>query len=170
MDLLINAAAPQMVRPANVTAYSVGDIVANHGTAANVVALAFSATDLTKMPVMLTHLEILTNDTGPSTASAVFEAWLFTSDPALNTGIVNGDNGAFSVKQAGFIGRMSGSFLAMADGGSAILLPVDGEFLIAKPTSLTLYALLKTQTAFTPSAVSTTWDATLRGLQARAYV
>ena len=53
---------------------------------------------------------------------------------------------------------------------SCAMVAMDGEFLIAKPTSLTLYALLKTQTAFTPSAVSTTWDATLRGLQARAYV
>lgn len=163
-------AAPVMARPGNVTPYSVGDGVMNNATAGSVVALAFAIGDLADAPLLLTHLELLSTDTGPAAAGATFEAWLFNTDPTLNTGVGAGDNAAFSQKQAGFIGRMQGTFIAASDGSMAICAPVEGSFIPTAPVSggVTIYALLKTLTAFTPSANSTTFTATLKGLQGRA--
>jgi hypothetical protein len=166
----INAAAAAMTRPANTTAYAAGDAVSNSGTAASVTPISFAASDLADAPVLLTHLEILSTDSGPATAGATFEAWLFNSDPTANAGVGGGDNSAFAQKQAGFIGRMSGNFIAASDGSIAMLTPIDGSFVGARPVAggTTIHALLKTLTAFTPSANGTTFSCTLRGVQGRA--
>lgn len=167
---LITAAASPMTRPANTTAYSANDAVSNSATAGSVTAISFTASDLNDAPVLLTHVGILSTDTGPGTAGAAFEAWLFNSDPIANSGVGGGDNAAFSQKQAGFIGRMSGAFIAASDGSLAVLTPVEGNFIATAPVSgtKTIYALLKTLTAFTPSANGTTFTCTLKGMQARA--
>lgn len=167
---LINVAASAMARPANTTAYIAGDAVSNNASAGSVTPIAFAASDLADAPIMLTHLQLLSNDTGPASAGASFEAWLFNADPTANSGVGGGDNAAFSQKQAGFIGRMQGTFVAASDGSIAILTPLDGSFVPARPLSagVTIYALLKTLTGFTPSANSTTFTATLRGVQGRA--
>jgi hypothetical protein len=166
----INAAAALLTRPANVTPYAAGDAVSNSATAASVTPIGFAASDLADAPVLLTHLEILSTDSGPATAGATFEAWLFNSDPTANSGVGGGDNSAFAQKQAGFIGRMSGNFIAASDGSIAMLTPIDGSFVGARPVAggTTIYALLKTLTAFTPSANGTTFSCTLRGVQGRA--
>jgi hypothetical protein len=166
----INAAAAAMTRPANTTAYAAGDAVSNSATAASVTPIAFAAADLADAPVLLTHLEILSTDGGPAAAGASFEAWLFNADPTANAGVGGGDNAAFAQKQAGFIGRMSGNFIAASDGSIAMLTPIDGSFVGARPVAggTTIYALLKTLSAFTPSANGTTFSCTLRGVQARA--
>ncbi|MBS0524313.1 MAG: hypothetical protein JSS04_11840 [Proteobacteria bacterium] len=164
------AGAAAMTRPANITAYSAGDAVSNNATAGSVTPISFTAADVNDAPLLLTHVELLTNDTGPATAGATFEVWLFNSDPTANSGVGGGDNAAFSQKQAGFIGRMSGTFIAASDGSMAICTPVEGTFIPTTPASggKTLYALLKTLTGFTPSANSTTFTATLKGVQGRA--
>ena len=167
---IVVAAAAALTRPANTTAYSAGDAVSNNATAASVTPISFAASDVANAPVTLTHLELLSGDTGPAAAGASFEAWLFNADPTANSGVGGGDNAAFSQKQAGFIGRMSGTFIAASDGSMAILTPVDGSFLPTTPVSggVAIHALLKTLTAFTPSANSTTFTATLKGFQGRA--
>lgn len=167
----INAAAAAMTRPANTTAYAAGDAVSNSATAASVMPIAFAAVaDLADAPVLLTHLEILSTDSGPATAGVTFEAWLFNSDPTANAGVGGGDNSAFAQKQAGFIGRMSGNFIAASDGSIAMLTPIDGSYVGARPVAggTTIYALLKTLGPFTPSASGTTFSCTLRGVQGRA--
>ena len=65
---------------------------------------------------------------------------------------------------------MQGTFIAASDGSMAICTPVEGSFIPATPSSggTAIYALLKTLTAFTPSANSTTFTATLKGVQGRA--
>jgi|GraSoiStandDraft_4_1057263.scaffolds.fasta_scaffold105583_2 hypothetical protein len=167
---LINAGAAAMNRPANTTPYSAGDAVSNNATAASVTPISFSAADTADAPLMLTHLEILSTDAGPAAAGATFEAWLFNADPTANAGVGGGDNAAFAQKQAGFLGRMAGSFIAASDGSIAMLTPVDGSFIGARPVTggTTIHALLKTLTAFTPSANGTTFTCTLRGVQGRA--
>jgi len=159
-----------VTRPANVTAYSAGDAVSNNATAASVTPLSFLASDVNNAPLLLTHVELLSPDTGPATAAATFEVWLFNSDPTANSGVGGGDNAAFSQKQAGFIGRMQGTFIGASDGSMAICTPVEGSFIPTTPSSggTTIYGLLKTLTAFTPSANSTTFTATLKGIQGRA--
>jgi len=167
---LINASAAAMTRPANTTPYAAGDAVSNSGTAASVTAIAFAAADLADAPVLLSQLAILSSDSGPAAAGATFEAWLFNADPTANGGVGGGDNAAFSQKQAGFIGRMAGTFVAAADGSLAVLTPVDGSVVAARPVAggVTIYALLRTLTAFTPSAAGTSFTCTLRGVQGRA--
>jgi hypothetical protein len=166
---LVNVAATALTRPANTTAYAAGDAVSNNATAASVTPISFAAADIRDAPMLLTHLEILSTDTGPATAGATFEAWLFNSDPTANSGVSGGDNAAFSQKQAGFLGRMQGTFIASSDGSMAMLTPVEGNFVVAPPVAAgqTIYALLKTLAAFTPSANSTTFTCTLRGVQGR---
>ena len=167
---IVVAAAAVLTRPANTTAYSAGDAVSNSATAAGVTPISFAASDVANAPVTLTHLELLSTDSGPGAAGAAFEAWLFNADPTANAGVGGGDNAAFSQKQAGFVGRMSGTFIAASDGSMAILTPVEGSFLPTTPASggVAIHALLKTLAAFTPGASSTTFTATLKGFQGRA--
>ena len=166
----IVVSATAMTRPANTTAYSAGDAVSNNATAPSVAPISFTASDIADAPLLLTHVEVLSTDTGPATASATFEVWLFNSDPTANSGVSGGDNAAFSQKMAGFVGRMQGTFIAASDGSMAICTPVEGSFISTTPSpgGTTIYALLKTLTAFTPSANSTTFTATLKGIQGRA--
>lgn len=167
---IIVATAPVMTRPANTTAYSAGDAVSNNGTPGSVTPITFTASDISNEPIILTHVELLSTDTGPATAGASFEIWLFNSDPTSNSGVGGGDNIAFSQKQAGFVGRMQGTFIAASDGSMAICVPIEGTFIPCLPLSnnTIIYGLLKTLTAFTPSANSTTFTATLKGIQGRA--
>jgi hypothetical protein len=166
----INAVAAAMTRPANATAYAAGDAVSNNATAASVAAISFSASDLADAPLLLTEAQIFATDTGPGTAGATFELHLFDADPTANSGVGGGDNATFSQKQAGFVGRMQGTFIAVSDGSMAICTPVEGSFIPTTPSSggTTIYGLLKTLTAFTPSGNSTTFTATLKGVQGRA--
>lgn len=166
----IIAAAAAMTRPANTTAYSAGNAVSNNQAAASVTPISFAASDIANAPLLLTHVELLSSDTGPATAGATFEVWLFNSDPTANSGVGGGNGSAFSQKQAGFIGRMQGTFIAASDGSMAICTPVEGSFIPTTPSSggTTIYGLLKTLTAFTPSANSTTFTAMLKGVQGRA--
>jgi hypothetical protein len=162
--------AAAMTRPANTTPYSAGDAVSNNATAAGVAPISFAASDVNNAPLLLTHVELSSSDTGPATASATFEVWLFNVDPTANSGVGGGDNAVFSQKQAGFIGRMQGTFIAASDGSMAICIPVEGSFIPTTPSlgGTTIYALLKTLSAFTPSASSTPFTATLKGVQGRA--
>lgn len=164
------APAVAMTRPANATPYSAGDAVSNNATASGVTPISFAASDVNNAPLLLTHVELLSADSGPATAGATFEVWLFNSDPTANSGVGGGDNAAFSQKRAGFIGRMQGAFIAASDGSVAICTPVEGSFIPTTPSpgGTTIYALLKTLAAFTPSASSTGFTATLKGIQGRA--
>ena len=165
---LIIAAASPYIRPANTTAYSANDAVSNNATAANVNPITFAASHILNAPLVISRIRVLSTDTGPGTASATFEMWLFNSDPTANSGVGGGDNAAFSQKQAGFIGIMSGVFASSSDGSIATMIPDDGApYIITTPPSgsRTLYGLLKTLTAFTPSANSTTFNAVLEGIQ-----
>lgn len=172
---LVIPAALAMARPANTTAYSANDAVSNNATAGSVTPITFNLPNVDNLAAALTRCRILSTDTGPATAGATFEVWLFNSDPTANSGVGGGDNAAFSQKQAGFVGRMSGTFIASSDGSMAVCTPIEGNFIAAKPDAVSassgkkaFYALLKTLTAFTPSANSTTFTLTLEGIQGRA--
>lgn len=163
-------AATAVTRPANTTAYTANDAVSNNATAASVTPLSFAVSDTNDDPISLERVRILTTDTGPGVALAQFRVWLYQSDPSTSTGIVGGDNAAFSTKQGTFLGTMSGNFKAFSDGSGAILVPDDGGRIITLPTggAKTVFALIQTLSAFTPSANSTTFTATLEGFQGRA--
>jgi hypothetical protein len=162
------AAAAAMTRPANVTAYTAGDAVSNNATAASVTPISFTAADQNDAPLIVYRCRIDSTDTGVQGKS--FRVYLFSSDPTASTGVGAGDNGVWSQKKAGFIGTLVGTFKTFSDGSFAICVPEDGGLIVSTPASgaKTIYALLQTVDAFTPSANSTTFTLTLEIEQARA--
>lgn len=160
--------AGALTRPANMTPYAVNDSVSNNATAASVTAL--STGDLAfanDYPVELTDILLTSTDTGPGTASAIFRLHLFNSDPTASSGVVGGDNAAWSNKQAGWIGAYSGIMRPFSDGSRGILLPEEGILRSLKPVlgAKNFYWQLQTLTIFTSSANSTTFTPTFKGLQ-----
>jgi hypothetical protein len=157
-----------LTRPANTTAYTANDAVSNNGTAASVTAQTATVSDVNDDPISLRRIRIISTDTG--LGGQVLQAWLFSSDPTASTGVQGGDNAAFSQKEAGFIGTMTGTLRAMFDGAAGVLTPDEGAEIITKPVSgaQTIYVVYKTLTGWTPSANSTTIIATAEGVQGQA--
>lgn len=157
-----------VTREANTTAYAANDAVSNAATAASVTPVTFTAADFNDMPLMLRRMRVHTNDTG--FVAANFAAYVYQTDPTASTGVVGGDNAAFSTKKGTFLGRMSGQFRTFSDGAVAVLTPDEGSEIISLPTSgaKTLFALFQTLSAATPSANGTTFIPTLEGFQGRA--
>lgn len=169
MMTVFSAAFTTLTRPANTTAYSAGDSISDNATAGSVTALSATVSDTNDDPVLLSSLTVDTNDTGLAAGIAI-RAWLYNADPTASTGVGGGDNAAFSNKRNGFIGSMSGTFRAFSDGGKARLVPDEGNYILAKPTSgaKTFYVQYQALAGFTPSAASTTLIGTLVGEQRRA--
>lgn len=164
------ATATAVTRPANTTVYSAGDAVSNNATAASVTPISFAASDINNAPVEILGGRCFTTDTGPGAASAAFELYLFNADPTANSGVGAGDNAAWSQKLINCVGVLSGTFRASLDGSFAEFVPAGPAAVVTTPLSggTTLYGLVKTLGAFTPSANSTTFTFTLVGEQGRA--
>jgi len=146
-------------RPANATPYAALDSISNNATAGSVTAtstnaLAFSANDLVSFSTVL----LVSTDTGPGTAGAIIRLHLFNSDPTAASGVVGGDNAAWSNKQAGWLGSMSGIMRLFSDGSRGVLVPDEPlEGLAPATGAQNFWYQLQTMTAFTPSANSTTF-------------
>ncbi|WP_192246066.1 hypothetical protein [Mesorhizobium silamurunense] len=164
----IVAAAAAYTRPANTSGYTANDAVSNNATIGSVTAISLSLSDVNDDTVTLERIRIMSTDTG--VAGKAFRVWLFNSDPTANSGVQGGDNAAWSQKQAGFIGSMSGTFRAFQDGSGAVCVPDEGSRIITTPVSgaKTIYALLQTLNDFSPSANSTTFTLTAEGFQGAA--
>lgn len=163
------AAATQMIRPANATAYSINDSISNNATAGSVTAIPVTISDTNDQPVELEEILVQTTDTGPGTSSAVIRVHVFNSDPTASSGVVGGDNAAWSNKQAGWVGSFSGTMTLFSDGSRGKLSPDAGTVLITKPGTgvKTLWIQYQTLSVFTPSANSTTFDSLIKGWQGR---
>lgn len=162
-------AATALTRPANVTAYTALDSISNNATAASVTANSVSLSDTNDHPVDISEILLATTDTGPGTAAIQIRVHLFNSDPTASTGVVGGDNAAWSNKQAGWVGSFSGTMRAFSDGSRGIMVADEGTLRLISPVSgaKTLFWQLETLGAFTPSANSTTFTPTFKGFQAR---
>lgn len=172
---LFSVTASAMTRPANTTAYAANDAVSNNATAGSVTPITFTVSDTNDDPIVIERCRLLSTDTG--IAAKTFRVWLFRSDPTASTGVGGGDNAAWSQKQAGYIGSVSNAstasnatFRTFSDGAGGVMTPDEGARIITTPTSgaQTIYALIQTLDAFTPSANSTTFTLTLEGFQGRA--
>ena len=166
----INVAATATTRPANTTAYAANDSISNNGTAGSVTATSVTVADLNDAPVNLTEILLDTDDTGPGTAAIQIRCHVFNADPTANSGVVGGDNAAYSNKRNGWLGSFSGTMRAFSDGSKGVLVPDEGTLRIANPVSgaKTLYYQLQTLGAFTPSANSTVFTPRFKGFQGRA--
>lgn len=166
---MVNVAGTTLTRPSNTTAYAANDSISDNATAGSVTALPATVSDAVEQPVILTEIVLDTNDTGLA-AGVQVRAYVYRSDPTANSGVVAGDNAAFSNKKAGLIGTFSGAFRAMQDGGFARLVPDEGSYVVAfcEASGQRLWIQYQALGAFTPSANSTTIGCRFKGFQARA--
>lgn len=163
------AVGTALTRAANATPYSIDDSVSDNATIGSVTALPVTVSDVDDDPVTIERIRIDTADTGPGTAGATWEIYVYNSNPTASSGVQGGDNTAFSNKRAGLIGRMTGTWLPMQDGSFLEATPLVGSRLTTAPGSgaKTLWLQYKTKTAFTPSANSTVYTPTVEGFQGR---
>lgn len=169
-ERLIDVAATTLTRPANVTPYSSGDSISNNATAGSVTALPATVSDVNDSPVAINAIRVHTTDTGIGANGQQIRVYAYNSDPTASSGVLGGDNAAFSNKGAGFIGTFVGVFKAFSDGGVAICLPEDGqEEVIAIPETGGKRIWLQYQilSSPTPSANSTTLIGHVLGRQGR---
>jgi hypothetical protein len=165
----INVAFTTLTRPTNTTPYAANDSISDSATAGSVTALSATVSDTSDDPVCISEIMVDTTDTGLGNGTSI-RAYLFRADPTASSGVGAGDNVAYSNKRNGYVGSFSGVFRLFSDGGGARLVPDEGSFVIASPSTsgTTLWIQFQTLAIFTPSANSTTLTARAKGFQGRA--
>jgi hypothetical protein len=166
----VMAAGSAMVRPANTTSYTANDSISDNATAGNVTPNVVTISDTNDDPVNLTQVLLQSTDTALGVAAATIRLHLFDNNPTASSGVVGGDNAAWSNKQAGWVGSFSGQMVPFSDGSRGVLVPDGPPVLAVSPASgaRTLWWQLQTLSAFTPSGNSTTFTPKFRGYQGRA--
>lgn len=139
-------------RPADTTAYAIGDLVANSTTAGSVTKLTFA--NVVRQQGgggMLRRARL--RKSGVATSNAVFRLHLWSASPAT---VTNGDNGAFSISgSADYLGAIDITIdQAFTDGAVGYGIPrVGGEINLDIPsTGTTIYGLLEARAAYTPTS------------------
>lgn len=152
------AAVPKasFLRPANVTPYDIGDLIADNAVAAQVAPLAFTAAREFASSFFL--MKAILTKTSANVANAAFVLHLFKTQPTP----VNGDGGIFqSNKAADYLGSITfGAMRAFSDGAWVTGVPdSDGPIVVdlsdlgldaqGKPLR-TIYGLIETRGAYVP--------------------
>lgn len=139
-------------RPADTTAYAVGDLVANSTTAGSVTPVSLTVgrgSSGAAITGMIRRLRL--RKTGTSITNASFRIHLYRASPT----VANGDNAAFSTNQAeNYVGKVDIVMdQAFTDGASGNGVPAVGSeinFHVA-----TYYALIEARAAYTPTSGET---------------
>ena len=152
--VISDVASSIMTRPADVIAYASGDLMGDSTTAASVTPLIFSNAVLAPGQC-LSIKRVLVKKSGVSITTCTIRVNFYTSMP---TGIVNGDNAAFSTAISGYVGYvdviMDKAFSNGAFGAGPALTTVTLPA-ITIPGGTTLYALLEIRSAYTPASAET---------------
>jgi hypothetical protein len=137
-------------RPADTTAYAVGDLVANSTTAGSVTPLAFALRAGGPLSGILRRVSLRKSSAGLTNAS--FRLHFFNSAPVVGAG----DNAVLSLaNSADYVGRADITLdQAFGDGswGFTDLTFTDQHF---KTAAGTLYALIEARGAYTPTSGET---------------
>lgn len=149
-------AAPQdsFSRPADITAYADGDLVANSTTAGSVTPLKFSMNGLGRSGIVRRARISKTSNTA---TAATFSLHLFDSEPT----VANGDNSAFSVATNldSWLGKIAVDMSSAAEAGaSTVITQVSAAVAIgvSKPISGgIIYGLVEAGGAYTPTSGET---------------
>lgn len=155
------ATAAQMTRPADTTAYALGDLVANSTTAGSVVPLPFTVARLPAGSGMIRRARL--RKSGTSITNASFRLHLYSASPTPS----NGDNGAWLTNQvANYIGSFDITMdKVFTDGASGNGLPTIGsEINFSLASGQVVYGLLEARAAYTPVSAET-FDLALEVLQ-----
>ena len=142
--------AVSFTRPADTTAYASGDQVANSVTAASVLAMEFvGIARSANAPVRIKAIVLKKSGTG--VANAQFRAHFYEKKPSDVSGIVGGDNAAWSTKDRGYVGSIDVTVdKAFTDGSAG---RATGDIIArADVSSRSLYVLLEARAAYTPAS------------------
>lgn len=128
-------------RPANTTAYTANDLVANDATAGSVVAMTFK---MTSGGGWLRQIAL--HKTDVSVTNAAFRLWMFTAAPTM----ADGDNGAFAMSSPAFT-TLLGTIDVTVDqvfGDAVGFARIDRGLWVPD----TFYGLLEARGAYTPAS------------------
>jgi len=132
-------------RPADTTAYAVGDLVANSTTAGSVVPMSWA---LPTNAGEVLQARIKRNDTSANTQ--YLRLHIYTSSPT----VANGDNAAWSTTIAALVGSIDVNIERQGtDYCEGFGVPIHGY--IAYSGTTTLYGLLEARNAYTPTSGET---------------
>lgn len=135
-------------RPADVTAYSIGDLVANSVTAGSVTPLSLACARIAAGSFVIHRLKLAKSSIGLTNAS--FRVHLFRAAPT----VVNGDNGALSMTGVGnYLGGIDISIdQAFSDGAAGFSSLSMIDVAVKLTSGSTLFALLEARAAYTPGS------------------
>ena len=145
----IVASGATITRPANTTAYSAGQLLANSVTAGSVVPSTIAAARASGKSSKITGCRLLKS--GTSVTNASFTLHLYTTSPTVS----NGDGGTFlSNQSATWVGSINvTSMTAFSDGAIGLGTVGTGSSIVFLPTTSTnLYCLIQVQAAYTPAS------------------
>lgn len=147
-----------ITRPADTTAYAVGDLVANSTTAGSVTPFSFASvsdptissnTDGSAM-VRIDRVRFQTNNTSLTNAS--FRVHFYRASPT----VTNGDNGAWLTAITSYVGAFDMTLdRAFSDGAQGSGVPLVGSGTVITLPATTLYALVEARGAYTPASGQT---------------
>lgn len=150
-------------RPADTTAYSAGDLIANSTTNTSVTPLSWTAARVAAGSFLINRVRLRMSGTTIPSSGVSFRVYLFNSAPT----VANGDNGALSITgSANCIGWADITLAARADSGTQTPF-ADGCFGFGDTTSLvtlasgqTIWGLIEARAGYTPASGST-WAVSL---------
>jgi hypothetical protein len=147
-------------RPADTTAYAIGDLVANSTTAGSVTPISAAAARVTAGTGVIRRIRLSTNKTSLA-GTEQFRVHLFKASPT----VANGDNGAFSTNGVASIalGYTDIMLTHVYNDGSKGFTATDIVF-DAAGGSQNIYALIEARSAYTPAS-GETWTLALEVLQ-----
>lgn len=137
-------------RPANTTAYAVGDIVANNVTAGSVVPLSFTVARVSAGGFRVNRVKMSKSSVA---LGATLRCHFFTAAPT----IANGDNGVFSTSgTANYLGFAEAVLdIAFTDGVVGFAAVPNGGLSRRLASGQTIVGLLEVRTAYTPASAET---------------
>jgi hypothetical protein len=147
---VISRPSANFTRPANTTAYALGDLVANSVTNTSVTAMSFTVARVAAGSGMIRRCRI--RKSGTSTSSAVFRLHLYNTTPST---ITNGDNGVFSTSGVDtYLGAFDVNVdRAFTDGAAGNGVPITGNEINFKLASgTTVVGFLEARAAYTPAS------------------
>lgn len=148
MSTAIIESKATFTRPANTTAYTSGDLVADSTTAGSVVPMAFDLGAQQHSQCFLRRVRVYSTDT--SLTNAVYRVHLYKTRPTP----VNGDNVAFSTNNYNnYIGACDVTMSqAFSDGSFGVGVPNYGYDINFVSSSENIYGLMEARGAKTPDS------------------
>jgi hypothetical protein len=146
---VVTIASANFTRPADTTAYAVGDLVANSVTAGSVVPMQLAVARLADALAETSRIRL--KKSGAVLTNAQFRVHLYRNSPT----IANGDNGAWSTTESGYVGFLDVTIdKAFTDGAKGIGTVGAGNEILLQPALGTqnVFALLEARAAYTPAS------------------